>query len=167
MADDADVIVVGGGLAGLVTAIELLDKGQSVTLLERNGSDALGGLALWAFGGFFFVDTPLQRALGIRDSVDLALRDWLATAEFGPGDELPLRWAEQYVQRCRDDVFSWLGNCSLRFLAHVQWIERGLFTPGNSVPRFHLVEGTGRRLVEAVCHRLMNHPHRKKLQLYY
>ncbi|MBI1916226.1 MAG: FAD-binding dehydrogenase [Planctomycetes bacterium] len=167
MADEADAIVVGGGLAGLATAIELLDNGQSVLLLERNEPAALGGLALWSFGGFFFVDTPVQRAMGIRDSVCLALRDWHAVAEFGPEDELPRQWAEQYVQRCRDDVFAWLGRCRVRFPSPVFWLERGLFTPGNSVPRFHMVRGIGSRLIEAVLGRLNDHPLRGKLRLLY
>ncbi len=50
---DADVIVVGGGLAGLATAAYLARAGRSVQLFER--SSALGGRALTqSKGGFDF-----------------------------------------------------------------------------------------------------------------
>ncbi|MCK5442668.1 MAG: FAD-dependent oxidoreductase [Maribacter sp.] len=85
----SDVIVVGGGIAGIVTALELLNKGKKVILLERGSKESFGGLAIKSFGGMFFVDTPEQRRLGIKDSVDLALRDWNAVAEFDDKDVLP------------------------------------------------------------------------------
>ena len=45
------------------------------------------------------------------------------------------------------------------------WIERGLYTPGNSVPRFHLVWGTGRALSDTIVDRLLKHPRRDLLDL--
>ncbi len=65
----ADVVIVGGGISGIVAALELLDAGRSVILLDRDVEAELGGLANWSFGGMFFVDTPEQRRGGIRDSV--------------------------------------------------------------------------------------------------
>src|SRR5271154_7068419 len=98
MADDADVIVVGGGLAGLVAATELTDAGKSVIVVEQEGEQSLGGQAFWSLGGLFLVNSPEQRRLGVRDSYDLALRDWLGSAGFdSKDDDWPRRWAEAYV----------------------------------------------------------------------
>ena len=72
----SDVLVAGGGLAGLVTALELLRAGKTVTLVDRDTPERLGGLALWAFGGMALVGTPLQASMGIPDTPDVALRDW-------------------------------------------------------------------------------------------
>lgn len=159
----ADAVVVGGGLAGLVTAIELLEAGQSVVLLEAGPRDRLGGLARQAFGGIFLVGTPEQRRGGIRDSPELALRDWLAYGELDETEEWPRRWAEAYVHESREVVYDWLRGCGLKFLPVVHWVERGLHRPGNSVPRFHMVWGTGQRLIEALLERIATHPHKDRL----
>ncbi|MDX1477073.1 MAG: FAD-binding dehydrogenase [Saprospiraceae bacterium] len=155
----ADVIVVGAGLAGIVTAIELLNAGKSVVMLDRDEEREIGGLAKWSFGGMFFVNTPIQRRGGIRDSVDLALSDWLSTAQFAPEDELPRQWAEQYVHLCTDQVYRWLREQHrIRFFPVVHWVERGLLRPGNSCPRFHMVWGTGKALTDNLITSLHSHP---------
>ena len=98
MADDADVIVVGGGLAGLVAATEIADAGKRVIVVDQEGEQSLGGQAFWSFGGLFLVDSPEQRRLGIKDSYDLALQDWMGSAGFDRDEDLwPKRWAEAYV----------------------------------------------------------------------
>ncbi|MFL5825820.1 MAG: FAD-dependent oxidoreductase, partial [Thermoleophilaceae bacterium] len=104
MSERADVVVIGAGIAGLVTALELLEHGREVLLLDRCRPEELGGLAREAFGGMFMVDSPEQRRSGVKDSVELALADWLRIADFDESDEWPRRWAEQYVSRARDDV---------------------------------------------------------------
>jgi uncharacterized protein len=161
----ADVIIVGGGIAGVVAALGLLDAGKSVCLLERQGAPDLGGLAQWALGGIFLVDTPLQRKLRIKDSADLALADWHSYAEFCPDDHWPRQWAEFYVHQAAGELYAWLTSHSVRFVSPVFWVERGLYQPGNSVPRFHIVWGTGRRLVEQLTSQLLNHPNRPRLTL--
>ncbi len=98
MAGDADVIVVGGGLAGLVAATEIADAGKRVIVVDQEGEQSLGGQAFWSFGGLFLVDSPEQRRLGIKDSYDLALQDWLGSAGFDRDEDLwPKRWAQAYV----------------------------------------------------------------------
>ena len=77
-----DVIVVGAGLSGLVAAAELADAGRRVLLVDQESAANLGGQAFWSFGGLFLVDSPEQRRMGIRDSVDLAWQDWEGTAGF-------------------------------------------------------------------------------------
>jgi predicted oxidoreductase len=160
-----DVIVVGAGLAGLVSTLELLRSGHDVLLLDRCAPHELGGLAREAFGGMFMVDSPEQRRSRIPDSEQLALEDWLRIAELEPGDEWPRRWAEQYVTRARDDVGGWLRTLGVRFFPVVNWAERGNFGDGNSVPRFHLTWGTGRALVQAVWGAIERDPRRGALEV--
>ncbi len=161
----ADVIVVGAGLAGLVSTLELLRSGHKVLLLDRCGPEQLGGLAREAFGGMFMVDSPEQRRSRIPDNERLALEDWLRIADFDEGDVWPRRWAEQYVVRARDDVGAWLRELGVRFFPVVNWAERGNFGDGNSVPRFHVTWGTGKALVEAVWGAIESHPRREALDL--
>ncbi|MBT0570171.1 FAD-dependent oxidoreductase [Curvibacter sp. CHRR-16] len=146
----ADVLVIGGGLAGLVTTLECLRAGRSVTLLDRDTPERLGGLARWAFGGMCLVDTPLQRRKRIPDSPELALRDWVRFGELAPDDLWPLRWAEHYVERSTPDVYEYLQALGVGFMPAVNWVERGLQGQGNSVPRYHVVWGTSLHLTQAV-----------------
>ena len=161
----ADVVIAGGGLAGLATAHELLDQGLRVLILDRDAEDRLGGLAKRSFGGVMFVDTPHQRKLGLRDTPELAWSDWLSFADFSDGDQWPRRWARTYVERSTELVFDWLSDRGVRFLPLVNWTERGLFRPGNSVPRWHIAWGTGFGIIEAVVASIENHPNREKLEI--
>ena len=149
---DADVIVVGAGLAGLVAAAEAADAGRRVLLLDQEPEQSLGGQAWWSFGGLFFVDSPEQRRLRVRDSVGLAWRDWLGTAGFDrPEDEWPRRWARAYVEWAAGEKRAWLAAMGHSVIPIVGWAERGGYTgsgPGNSVPRFHVTWGTGPGVVE-------------------
>ncbi|QGV81455.1 FAD-binding dehydrogenase [Streptomyces ficellus] len=151
MAYDADVIVIGAGLAGLAATAELVDAGRSVILLDQEPEQSIGGQAHWSFGGLFFVDSPEQRRMRIRDSHALALQDWLGTAGFDrPEDHWPRRWAEAYVDFAAGEKRDWLHRQGVRFFPVVGWAERGGYGAtghGNSVPRFHITWGTGPGLV--------------------
>ncbi|MDQ6642303.1 MAG: FAD-binding dehydrogenase [Actinomycetota bacterium] len=161
-AGDADVIVVGAGLAGLVATAELADAGKKVLLLDQEGEQSVGGQAFWSLGGLFLVNTPEQRRLGIKDSYELALQDWLGSAQFDrESDYWPRMWAESYVAFAAGEKRQWLHDQGLRIFPVVGWAERGdgrAGGHGNSVPRFHLTWGTGpgvvapfeRRVREAV-----------------
>lgn len=164
---EADVIVVGGGLAGIVTAFELLDHNKRVVILDRDREERLGGLARESFGGITMVGTPQQRRSGIADSPELALRDWLSYAEFGEGDVWPRRWAETYVHTSIEIIYHWLTERSVRFLPMVNWAERGMFRPGNSVPRWHIALGTGHGIIEAILGHLNAHPNRDNLTIHF
>jgi predicted oxidoreductase len=164
-ADRADVVVIGAGIAGLVTTLELLEHGRDVVLVDRCRPEEVGGLAREAFGGMFMADTSEQRRSGIPDSVELALEDWMRMADFDEGDEWPRRWAEQYVARARDDVGGWLKSHGVRFFPVVNWAERGVHGDGNSVPRFHLTWGCGKALVDEVWGSIQAHPRRSALDV--
>jgi predicted oxidoreductase len=142
MTDGADVIVIGAGLAGLVATAELADAGRRVILLEQEPGPWLGGQAFWSFGGLFLVNSPEQRRLGVRDSHELALKDWMSTAGFDrPEDQWPRKWAEAYVAFAAGEKRSWLRARGIRFFPIVGWAERGGYGPtgpGNTVPRFHV-----------------------------
>ncbi len=142
----ADVAVVGGGLAGIVTALELLRTGKSVALLDRDFRQRFGGLALWAFGGMALVGTPLQARKKIIDTPQIALRDWLSFGELDAGDTWPLAWARCYVEQSRARIHDWLLQEGIRFMPAVNWVERGRNGEGNSVPRYHIVWGSSREL---------------------
>ncbi|TIL81639.1 MAG: FAD-binding protein, partial [Mesorhizobium sp.] len=88
MADDADVIIVGAGLAGLVAAAELAEAGKKTIVVDQEPEQSLGGQAFWSLGGIFLVDSSEQRRMRIRDSHDLALEDWLGAAAFDGNPEL-------------------------------------------------------------------------------
>jgi uncharacterized protein len=152
MPDEADAIVVGAGLAGLVATAELADAGRRVILLDQEPEASLGGQAFWSFGGLFLVDSPEQRRLRVRDSHELALEDWLGAAGFDRDeDHWPRRWAEAYVDFAAGEKRDWLHRQGVRWFPFVQWAERGGYGAighGNSVPRFHITWGTGPGIVE-------------------
>lgn len=147
MSTQADVIIVGAGLSGLVAAAELADAGKQVLIVEQEPEQSLGGQAFWSFGGLFLVDTPEQRRLGIRDSYELAMQDWMGSAAFDRAeDEWPRKWAEAYVAFAAGEKRAWLYQQGIRFFPVVGWAERGGYGAighGNSVPRFHVTWGTG------------------------
>ncbi|NBB94080.1 MAG: FAD-dependent oxidoreductase [Gammaproteobacteria bacterium] len=150
----SDVLVIGGGLAGIVTALECLRAGRSVTLVDRDTPEHFGGLALWAFGGMALVGTPQQAKAKIPDHPERALRDWLRFGEVDRRDRWSLAWAKYYVEHSRTEVHDWLVGEGVKFLPAVNWVERGRFGDGNSVPRYHVVWGTARelarRMIEAM-----------------
>jgi len=151
---DADVIVVGAGLAGLVAAAEAADAGRRVIVLEQEPEASLGGQAFWSFGGLLFVNSPEQRRLGIKDSPGLALRDWLAYAGFDRHDDAwPRKWAEAYVDFAAGEMRPWLHAQGMRWFPLVQWAERR----GSSVPRFHITWGTGPGVIEPFVRRVRAH----------
>ncbi|RZU31406.1 hypothetical protein BKA19_1065 [Blastococcus saxobsidens] len=148
---EADVVVVGAGLAGLAATAELADAGKRVILVDQEPEQSLGGQAWWSFGGLFLVDSPEQRRLRVHDSLELARQDWFGTAGFDrDSDHWPRQWAEAYLQFAAGEKRSWLKEQGIGFFPIVGWAERGGYTAtghGNSVPRFHIVWGTGPAIV--------------------
>ena len=146
----ADVLVAGGGLAGIVTAIEALRAGKRVALVDRESPERFGGLALWAFGGMALVGTPLQARMKIPDTPEIALRDWQRFGEMAEDDLYPQQWARYYVEHSRTEVYDWLQGEGVKFMPAVNWVERGMQGDGNSLPRYHVVWGTSRELTRCM-----------------
>ncbi|MCL6414369.1 FAD-binding dehydrogenase [Aestuariirhabdus sp. Z084] len=158
-------LIIGGGVAGIVTALELLDRNQPIILIDRDTPERLGGLARWAFGGMALVNTPEQRRMKIADSPELALSDWHSFARFDKDDHWPKAWARHYTENSLEQIYHWLRTQGLKFFPAVNWVERGLYVPGNSVPRYHVLWGTGWHLVEVLIAKLKNHPNARQLRL--
>ena len=158
---DADVIVVGGGLAGLVAAAEIADAGKRVLIVEQEGEQSLGGQAFWSLGGLFFIDSPEQRRMGIKDSYELARQDWMGSAAFDRDEDFwPRRWAEAYLDFAAGEKRAWLHAMGHRIFPVVGWAERGdgrADGHGNSVPRFHITWGTGPGVVAPFERRVRAH----------
>lgn len=156
--EQADVLIIGAGLAGLVAAAEALDAGKQVVVIDQENEANLGGQAWWSFGGLFLIDSPEQRRLGIHDSVELARSDWLASAEFHrESDFWGRQWSEAYLDFAAGEKRTWLRERGVGFFPVVGWAERGGSTAsghGNSVPRFHITWGTGPGLVHPFASRL-------------
>jgi predicted oxidoreductase len=152
MPDHADAIIIGAGLAGLVTAAELVEAGKRVVIVEQEPEANFGGQAHWSFGGLFLVDTPEQRRLGVHDTHELARQDWFGSAEFDRAeDDWAREWAEAYLAFAANEKRDWLAAKGVKFFPIVGWPERGGYTAtghGNSVPRFHIVWGTGPGVLE-------------------
>ena len=165
-----DVLVIGAGLAGLVAAAEAADAGRRVVIVDQEPAASLGGQAWWSFGGLFLVDSPEQRRLGIKDSAELALADWLGSADFDrPEDHWPRQWAQAYVDFAAGEKRSWIKTQGITLFPVVQWAERGGYGAGqasdgttaaghgNSVPRFHVTWGTGPGVLTPFVRRVMAH----------
>jgi len=147
-------LVIGAGVSGLLLSLELVRTGQKVTLIDRDSADRIGGLARWAFGGMALCQTDEQQKSGIPDSPELLLKDWLGVGKLKSTDIWPNKWAEVYARENKTQVYDWLKAEGFRFLPAVSWPERGDYQPGNSVPRYHILWGTGRELVEKLVEKL-------------
>lgn len=171
MSDRADAIIIGGGLAGLVAACELADSGKFVILLEQEGENSLGGQAFWSLGGLFFVNSPEQRRMGIKDSPELALQDWFGSAQFDrEEDHWPRLVAEAFVNFSAGEMRPWLHAMGMRWFPVVGWAERGgahAHGHGNSVPRFHITWGTGPGVLEPFVQRVLAHRDAGKINIKY
>ena len=156
-----DVIVIGAGLAGLTATCELINAGKKVLLVDQEPENSIGGQAYWSFGGLFLVDSPEQRRMGIKDNKELAWQDWLGAAGFDrleDADSWSYQWAKAYVDFAAGEKYEWLKSYGIQFFPVVGWAERGGALAGghgNSVPRFHIVWGTGPAIVEPFANKVL------------
>jgi len=150
-----------------VTALELLERNKRVLLLDRSTETKLGGQAITAFGGMLLVGTPLQKFSGIKDSPGLAFSDWCNTARFEDNDVLPRKWAEMYCHQSFPEIYLWLRRKGIRFVPSVMWPERGFYGQGNSVPRYHIVWGTGYGMTSTLIDQMLKHRNRDRLEMHF
>jgi predicted oxidoreductase len=164
-----DVLVIGAGLAGIVATLELLSAGKRVTLVDRDTADNVGGLAKESFGGILVVGSDEQRRAKVHDEPALALQDWLSFGAFTAADEgsWPVRWAQTYVHDSATHIYGWLKARGIRFVPLPIWGERGETTRGSSVPRWHVVWGTGEGLMRQLVAHLQAHPQRARLSTHF
>lgn len=166
---ECDVLVVGGGLAGLVAATEAAARNKRVCLVDQEGPQNLGGQAFWSLGGLFFIDSPEQRRMRVRDSLELARQDWFGSAGFDrPEDHWPRQWAEAYLHFAAGEKRAWLHQMGMRWFPVVGWAERGgshAHGHGNSVPRFHVTWGTGPGVLEPFLKRAQEEVEKGRLSL--
>ena len=162
---DYENIIVGGGLAGISAAIELLDNHKKVIIIERDIEENFGGLAKKSFGGILFSGTPLQKRAGIRDSPALLFEDWMRYGAFTETECLGAQWAKFYSEHSVAIIYDWLLAKKVDFLPVVNWPERGMDVKGNSVPRWHITWGTGYDLTNKVVTYLLNHPNKGNLEI--
>lgn len=158
-------VIVGGGLAGIAVAIELLDNNKKVLIIERDIEENFGGLAKKSFGGILFSGTPLQKKAGIKDSATLLYEDWMRYGEFTDTESLGAKWAKFYSEHSISIIYNWLIHKKVTFLPVVNWPERGMYVKGNSVPRWHITWGTGYDLSNKVVNYLLNHPNKENLEI--
>lgn len=160
-----DNIIVGGGLAGISAAIELLDNNKKVVIIERDIEENFGGLAKKSFGGILFSGTPQQKRAGIKDSAALLYEDWMRYGDFIETESLGAQWAKYYSEHSISIIYNWLVSKKVDFLPVVNWPERGMYVKGNSVPRWHITWGTGYDLSNKVVKHLLNHPNSSNLEI--
>lgn len=164
-----DAIIIGGGISGLTTAMEITDAGKKVLLLEQESEQNLGGQAFWSLGGLFFINSIQQRRMGIRDNYELAKQDWIGTAGFDrEEDKWPRKWADAYLKWAAGDKYQYVRNLGISFFPFVSWIERGDGTAtghGNSVPRFHIPWGTGTGIIKPFVEKAYNARKKGLLQM--
>ncbi len=142
-----DAIIIGAGIAGLTAALGLAKQNKQILILDAQDESLIGGLARNAFGGMALIGTPEQKRNGIVDNAEIALKDWYSFAHFSSDDIYPKQWAKLYVERSYQDVYCYIKALGIKFLPAVNWVERGLFSGGNSVPRYHIIWGTSLELV--------------------
>ncbi len=159
-----DIVIAGGGLAGIVTAYELLGSGRRVLLIDKDRQENFGGLAKGSFGGVHMIGTPHQRKLRIHDSPELAWRDWQSVADYDPDDHWPREWGHFYCENSIEHIYEFLRQKGVSFLPLVNWAERGLYGRGNTVPRWHITWGTGYEIIYRLLNALEAHPRRANLQ---
>jgi hypothetical protein len=148
-------VIAGGGIAGLVTALTLLEGGATdICVIDRDTKTRLGGLARWAFGGMALCETAEQKRMKVPDSPQILLEDWLRFGEILPENNWQNAWAKEYAEKNHQDVYLWLKSLGLRFMPAVNWVERGLNGEGNSMPRYHVLWGTGWQLIETIISKL-------------
>lgn len=134
-APDADILIIGAGIAGLSAAIDAASAGARVTVVDMNS--VFGGHGIQS-GGVAFVGSPMQEAAGFDDTPDKAYADWMEwTVDGNP------EWTRFYAENSRTMLYDWLTGLGVRF-------DRIRPSHGNSIPRFHMTHRRGLNLTRPI-----------------
>ena len=129
----ADVVVIGGGGAGLAAAVQAHQEGATVIVLEK--MSRLGGNTVLSGGAFNVVDESRQKLHGIEDSVERHI-----TQTYEGGDRLgnldlikvlvenaagAVRWLEELGMKFQDSIFTVPGGMWARALRPVAPLGTG------------------------------------------
>jgi flavocytochrome c len=137
----ADIVIVGAGAVGATAALEAHAAGASFVALDQ--LPEFGGTAIVSGGGCCIAGSSFQRARGIDDSPELALRDILSAN----GDQADAEWARFYLEHTARDLYDWLVANGVKFVDIKQQEH-------NTVPRWHQPDNSGRGIMEALWARL-------------
>lgn len=139
----ADVVIVGGGIGGLSAAIEAAELGADVVVLEKMG--VLGGSALISGGVVYAAGTELQRELGFEDSADRMFDYWMVLNQYKVDPAITRLIADR-----SNETIEWLMDLGVVFPKNLGTVHEILFGPGGlyisgveDVPRGHTAENAG------------------------
>ena len=105
---DTDVLVLGGGAAGLSAAIEASDEGVKVTLLEK--MPMLGGSTLLSGGILYAAGSPVQERAGVEESWEDLADYWIEMAGGDIDEELV-----RFIAKNSGETILWLESNGVEF----------------------------------------------------
>ncbi|MBN2297087.1 MAG: flavocytochrome c [Deltaproteobacteria bacterium] len=142
--EEADVVIIGSGFAGLAAAIEAKQAGATVAVLEK--MPVHGGNSIINGGVFAVAGSPKQEAEGIQDSPDLLLEDMMKAGLYMNHPEL----ARMIAEKSREAA-EWTESLG------VEYKERVTHLGGHTVPRsYSTSNGSGSAIVNKQYDKLKN-----------
>lgn len=135
---DYDVIVIGGGGAGLIAAIHAFDAGAKVALLEAD--DRLGGSTALSGGLFYATETKQQAELQVVDDQKSVCADIAAISSGKIPESLSRRFASEARQ-----TLDWLVSIGVEFPS-----DRLVSADRVMPPRSHEPVGSGAAIIRCL-----------------
>ncbi len=124
--EEADLIIVGAGGAGLAAAAEAGTRGAKAIVLEK--LPVMGGSSAICGGALAFAGTDMQEEKGIKDSSELLYKDLMTVGENVNVPALVQAYVDNQL-----DTYKWLKQLGVNFI-------NVTILSGMSVPRAHNVK---------------------------
>jgi len=146
---DADVLIIGGGAAGLSLALKVADR-ASVTILSKSSLE---------HGSTYYAQGGIAAVLDEHDSLESHVEDTLIA-----GDGLCDRDVVSYTVSRGRECINWLVEQGVRFTREKARVEDGVSyhlskEGGHSHRRVvHAADATGRAVFEGLAAQVMDHP---------